>query len=146
MNPRLIAFALSLGIAVSACNASPETELRSAVADLAQVLQTPGPAWVEHYTEDASFVAPGSAPVQGRAALLEMAKSMEPLRDMKISVERMEVNDGLGYTFVRGSWLTGEDPAKQETVRVRSLLVWRKDSDGRWRVTQELLHDDPGNQ
>ena len=28
-------------------------------------------------------------------------------------------------------------------MRVRSLIVWRKDPDGRWRITQELMHEDP---
>jgi uncharacterized protein (TIGR02246 family) len=138
------AIAVALGLAAASGFASPESELRSAVADIEQALQAPDPtAWVYHYTEDAEFVAPGEAPVRGRQALLEVARSMAPLRQVKIAIERMEVNDGLGYTFVRGSWVTGEDPSKQQATRVRSLIVWRKESDGRWRITQELMHEDP---
>ncbi len=144
MNTRLLAFAMTLGFAVSPGHAASEAELRSAVASLAQALQTPdSDAWVYHYTEDAMFVAPASPPLQGRAAFLEMARTMGPLRQMKINIERMEVNNNLGYTYVRASWLSGDDPATEQRVRVRSLLVWRKDADGQWRVTQELLHADP---
>ncbi|HEY5550349.1 MAG TPA: DUF4440 domain-containing protein [Opitutaceae bacterium] len=142
LNP--LALAMTLGIATVSGLASPETELRSAVADIEQALQAPDPiAWVYRYTEDAEFVAPGEAPVRGRPALLEVAQAMAPLRQVKIAIERMEVNDGLGYTFVRASWVSGDDSAKQQTSRVRSLIVWRKESDGHWRITQELMHGDP---
>ena len=135
---------MTLGLAASPGFASPEDELRSAVDALGHALQAEDPtAWVYHYTEDALFVAPGTAPVQGRGALMEMAHAMSPMRQVKITIERMEVNDGLGSTFIRGSWVSGEDSSAQQTSRVRSLVVWRKESDGRWRVAQELMHEDP---
>jgi ketosteroid isomerase-like protein len=126
----------ALAFAAAVCAATPEEDVRSAVAGIEQALQAPDPtAWVYHYTEDAEFVAPGEAVVRGRPALLDVARAMPPLRKVKITIERMEANAAMGYTFVRGSWVTGDDPAKQQTTRVRSLIIWRKESDGQWRIT-----------
>ena len=56
------------------------------------------------------------------------------------------LQDGLGFTIARASWATGADPAKQEKERVRNLIVWRKEFDGRWRIDRERKHEDPEGQ
>ena len=57
-----------------------EAEIRQAERALEVALSAPDPlAWVEHYTEDAVFVAPGAAAVEGRDALIRMARAMRPL-------------------------------------------------------------------
>jgi len=144
MTKRVLSVLLFLGFAIASGRAAPEDELRAAVVALEQALQAPDPtAWVYHYTEDAGFAAPGTAPVQGRAALLLMARSMSPLRQVKIRIQRLEVRDGLGFTLVHGSWVEGDTAAPARTpTRVRSLIVWRREGDGQWRVTQELMHED----
>ena len=142
----MVALLVLLGCTAAPCRATPEAELRAAVAAVEQALQATDPtAWVYHYTEDACFVGPGAAPVQGRKALLEMARSMPPLRNVKPTIQRLEVNDELGFTLVRGSWIDGDAPGDQPTTRVRSLIVWRRQPDGQWRITQELMHEDPGS-
>ena len=57
-----------------------EAEIRSAERALETAPESPdATAWVYHYTEDAMFVGPGAPAVQGREALLAMAKAMQPL-------------------------------------------------------------------
>jgi uncharacterized protein (TIGR02246 family) len=120
-----------------------EAEIRLAVSNLEQALQASDhTAWVYAYTEDAVFVGPGEPAVQGRAALLEMARTMTPLTSLKINVIRTEHSGSLAYVYARGSWVTGTN-AHPLTTRVRTLLVFRKEADGKWRVTQELMHADP---
>ena len=100
-------------------------------------------AWVEHYTEDAVFVAPGAAAVQGREALTRMAKGMRPLSSVRIESIKTEGVGSVAAVYGRGSWVSGAGTATQSTTEVRLIIVWRKGSDGRWRVAQELLHAQP---
>jgi uncharacterized protein (TIGR02246 family) len=121
-----------------------ESEVRAAVDALAQALQAPDPtAWVGHYTEDAVFAAPAGPAVKGRAALLEKARTMPPLSAVKLIPLRIEGSGSIAYAFVRGSWVNGKPGPNASTSRVRSLLVLRKEADGKWRVAQELMHADP---
>jgi len=62
---------------------SPDSEsfdpgsIRAAERDVIAALESPDPmAWVYMYTEDAVFLEGGSPPVEGRPALLEMARAM----------------------------------------------------------------------
>jgi uncharacterized protein (TIGR02246 family) len=120
-----------------------EAAIRRDLASLEAALQAGDPtAWVYWYTADAMFVGPGEAPVQGRAALLEMAKAMTPLRALKLIPVRIESSGSLAYAFARGQWLGGK-PGAEQIVRVRTLLALRREADGHWRVAQELMHDDP---
>ncbi len=144
---RRIALILALAGGVSLVSAAPnnsdEAEIRRDLGQLEAALQAADPtAWVNWYSEDAMFVGPGEAPVQGRAALLEMAKSMTPLRSVKIVPLRIESSGTLAYAYVRGQWNDDPSGAKPMT-RVRSLLVLRREADGHWRIAQELMHADP---
>lgn len=121
-----------------------DSELRSAERALARALESPDPtAWVYLYTEDAMFVGPGGPAVQGRAALLQMAKTMKPLSSVTFTPLRIEGSGNLAYVYGRGSWVNGRPPDAGPSSHVRALIVWRKESDGQWRVAQELMNADP---
>jgi ketosteroid isomerase-like protein len=118
-----------------------ESELRAAESALERALQSSDPtAWVYHYTEDAVFVSPGGPAVQGRAALLDMARRMQRLSSVVITPLRTEGSADLASVYARGSWVSG---AQAMTTNVRVIIVWRKEPDGQWRVAQELLHAEP---
>jgi len=139
----ILALAGFVSIARAGLPNQDEPAIRRDLAQLEAALQAADPiAWVYWYTEDAMFVGPGEAPVQGRAALLEMAKSMTPLRSLKITPQRIESSGTLAYAFVRGQWMSDGSGAT-ETTRVRALLVLRREADGHWRVAQELMQADP---
>jgi len=121
-----------------------EGEIREAERALENALSAPDPmAWVNHYTEDAVFVSPGAPPVQGRTALLQMARAMRPLSSVVIEARRTEVSGSLAAVYGRASWISGAGTASQSTTAVRLIIVWRKGVDGKWRVAQELLHPEP---
>lgn len=121
-------------------------EIRAAERALAQALESPDPtAWVYWYTEDAVFVGPGAPAVHGRAALLQMAGAMKPLSSVIIKPLRTESSGNLAYVYAQGSWVNGRPPNAGATSYVRVLMVWRKESDGQWRVAQELLNADPAS-
>jgi uncharacterized protein (TIGR02246 family) len=136
------------GCAMNSGNVNRSTfnaaELRAAERSLEQALQSSDQtAWVYSYTEDAVFVAPGAPAVQGRAALLQMAKAMKPLSAVSIQPIRTEGSEGLAAVYVYGSWMSGRPPEAGSVTKVRGILVWRKETDGQWRVAQELLQADP---
>jgi uncharacterized protein (TIGR02246 family) len=143
-------------VALSACSTTPRevnvttfdaTEIRQAERALEAVLSSSNPlAWVEHYTEDAVFVAPGAPAVEGREALTRMALAMRPLSAVQIQSLKTEGSSTVAAVYGRGTWVSGAGTSAQSTTRVRLLIVWRKGSDGRWRVAQELLHAEPSPQ
>ena len=116
-----------------------EAEIRAAERALVQALQSSDPtAWVYAYTEDAVFVGPGAPAVQGRAALLDMAKRMKPLSSVSIQPLRTEGSGNLATVYGHASWVSAGSAAK-----MRLIIVWRKEADGQWRIAQELLNADP---
>jgi uncharacterized protein (TIGR02246 family) len=121
-----------------------EAEIREAEKALEAALSSGDPmAWVEHYTEDAVFIAPGAAAVQGRDALNHMARAMRPLSSARIESIKTDGTHSLAAVYGLGSWVNGAGTATESITRVRLIIVWRKGTDGRWRVAQELLHPQP---
>jgi ketosteroid isomerase-like protein len=122
-------------------------EIRSAERAVIRALESDDPlAWVDHYTEDAILLESGAPPVQGRPALLEMARAMKPLSEVVIKPEHTEGNAKLAFVYGTGSWVNGRPPSVGETTRVRLLMIWRKEADGRWRIAQETFvpYDEKG--
>ena len=122
-------------------------EIRSAERAVISALESDDPvAWVDHYTEDAVLLESGAPPVQGRPALLEMARAMKPLSQVVINPEHTEGNAKLAFVYGTGSWVNGRPPSVGETTRVRLVMIWRKETDGRWRIAQETFvpHDVKG--
>ena len=148
----IAAVALVFAVALAACAQTTgigmqpfnEAEIRAAERALEKALESPDPtAWVYAYTEDAVFVAPGAPAVQGRAALLQMAKAMKPLSSVSIKALRTEGSGDLAYVYGHASWVSGRPPNAGPVTNVRLIIVWRKEADRQWRVAQELLNAEP---
>ena len=120
-----------------------ENEIRAAERLLVEALEASDPtAWVYHYTEDAIFVGPGAPAIEGRNALLQMAKVMNPLSSVMITPIRTEGDGKVACVYSRGSWVKGRPPNQGSESKVRLVIVWRKEIDGQWRVAQELMNAD----
>lgn len=121
-----------------------DAPIRAATDRLVAALQDPDPtAWVFHYTEDAVVVEAGSAPVEGRAQLLELAKAMPPMSAVTLTPLRTEGDGRIAYMYGTASWTNGRAPGAVTQSRVHLVIVWRKEADGVWRVAQEILTPDP---
>ena len=152
MTSRVLALAVALALLAGCAQlnqgpvraSSNESEIRVAEEALQQALESPDPtAWVYHYTEDAIFVSPAGPAVQGRAALLDMARTMHRLSSVLITPLRTETSGSMASVYARGSWVSGAHTGAPATTNIRAIIVWRKELDGRWRVAQELLHAEP---
>ena len=120
-------------------------EIRNAERAVIGALESNDPlAWVDHYTEDAVLLEAGAPPVQGRQALLEMARVMKPLSSVVLNPARTEGSEKLAVVYGTGSWVNARPPSAGETTRVRLVMVWRKEADGRWRIAQEVFVPDDG--
>ena len=146
MKQRLI-FSLALAamfLWLVGCTTEPKdfdpAEIRAATTKLIAALEDPDPtAWVNMYTEDAGLLEAGSEPLEGRAKLLELARSMQPMSSVTISVTRTEGHGRIAYMYGAASWVNGRPPQAGSTSKVHFVIVWRKELDGQWRVAQEVL-------
>jgi uncharacterized protein (TIGR02246 family) len=117
-----------------------ESEIRAAERRLEAALQSDDPtAWVSEYTEDAVFDGGGDHAVVGRAALLEMARSMRPLGSVSIRALRTEGRPGVAAVWAEASWVSGPAEDDPRDVETRGVIVWRHEPDGVWRVAMEHL-------
>ena len=67
-----------------------------------------------------------------------MATAMRPLSNVSIRPLRTEGHGDLATVWVEGSWVSGRPPDAR-AVEVRGVIVWRRDTDGRWRVALEHI-------
>jgi uncharacterized protein (TIGR02246 family) len=116
--------------------------IRVAEAALAEAFETPDPtAWVDSYTDDAIFVGPGMPAIEGRSALLDAARGFA-ISSMEIAVESTIGAGDFAATHGRAMWVAGPKGSDAPTQRRRFLMVWHRESDGRWRIARELLNED----
>jgi uncharacterized protein (TIGR02246 family) len=114
-------------------------EIRAAERAVVAALESSDPtAWVYMYTEDAVFLE-SSGPVAGRQALLDMAKAMKPLSSVTITPERTVGHGDLAYVYCTASWVNGRPPDAGAASKMRGVMIWRKQADGRWLLAQEVL-------
>jgi ketosteroid isomerase-like protein len=110
--------------------------IRVAEKGLEDALNDPDPtAWVDYYTDDAIFLGHNRPALEGREALLAYAGEMPQVSSLRI--EALDT-DGSGDVATVVADVTGE--LGGTTARIRSLLVWRREADGRWRVAREMLN------
>ena len=144
-----VSLLLAAGTGATAAEVAPPKadfdpeEIRAATTKLTAALQDLDPtAWVYMYTQDAGLLEAGSEPSQGRARLLALAKSMQPMSSVVISPSRIEGDGTIAYMYGRASWLNGRPPQPTTASKVYLVIVWRKEPDGQWRVAQEALVPD----
>ena len=64
---------------------------------------------------------------------------MKPLSSVVITPRRTEGQANLAYVYGSASWVNGRPPDVGSTTEVYLVIVWRKESDGQWRVAQEVF-------
>lgn len=96
-------------------------------------------AWVYEYTQDAVILESGAPPISGRAALLELARSMKPIASATINSDHIEGSGNVAYSYGTATWISGRSPDAASTTHVRQILVWRREADGVWRIAMEAF-------
>jgi ketosteroid isomerase-like protein len=96
------------------------------------------------YTEDVVFVMPGAPVVRGRE---EMLKRLESAAIMwSVTITPLTIEGTYNLAWADGLFTCMMDPTESnpgQRVAMRFLMVWRKESDGVWRIAREVLSADP---
>jgi uncharacterized protein (TIGR02246 family) len=126
-----------------------ESEIVTALQSLVSILEDPDPKKRAYaYTQDATFVMPGVPPVHGRGEMLQRLETGIVLHSVTITPYSIEGRGDLAYADGLFTCLT--DPTEASPggpVRLVFLMVWRKESDGVWRIAREFLSAEaPTNQ
>lgn len=91
----------------------------------------------EIYTDDATFVMPGTPVIEGRAEMLRQLENGTLLRSVTLTPSVIEARDDLAYAYGLFTCIQNGSPE-----RLRFLMVLRKQTDGGWRVAREFLAAD----
>jgi uncharacterized protein (TIGR02246 family) len=125
-----------------ALSTSDISAIRAAEKALAEAFESPDfTAWVDFYTDDAIFVAPGVPAIEGRSALVDVAPQIS-ISSMEIAAVSTLGTGDFAATLGRATWVSGPKESDAGRVRRRFLMVWRRESDGRWRIAREMLNED----
>jgi ketosteroid isomerase-like protein len=68
-----------------------------------------------------------------------MAREMQPLSAVTIKDEQTEGHGNLAYVYCTASWTNGRPPNVGTRSSMRGVMIWRRESDGRWRIAHEVL-------
>jgi len=98
---------------------------------------------VSYYEEDATLMAPNMAPLVGQEPIREMVQQIVRDGNFAFAFEaaRVEAARSGDYGFAQGSYaLTMTHPATKQpfTDRGTYLRIYRKQTDGAWKVVQDI--------
>lgn len=111
---------VSLMLAVVTHAAEPKDfdlkQIRAATSKLIAALEDPDPtAWVYMYTEDAGVLEAGSKPLEGRAQLLGLAKSMQPMSSVVFTPSHTEGHGTIAYMYGTATWVNGRPQTQAQS-------------------------------
>ena len=116
-----------------------EIEVAAALQSFVALLEDDDPRKrADIYTDDATFVMPGTPLIQGRAEMLRQLENGTMLRSVTLTPSAIEARDDLAYAYGLFTCIQNDS-----LVTLRFLMVLRKQTDGPWRVAREFLAADP---
>jgi ketosteroid isomerase-like protein len=138
---------LSLAIAACQTGAAPLSDediatLRAASVTWGELVVAGNwSALVETYTEDAIFLPPNEATVQGRANIQAWMEAFPPISEARLTIQEI---DGYGdLAYVRGTYamtLSIEGVEMLDTGKY--IEIHRKQADGSWPMTVDIFNSD----
>ena len=90
------------------------------------------------YAENATFMPPNQAMVQGRAAIRTWIKNSPPLKQFVVSP--IEINGRGDLAYLRGTFQAVFENGT--TDRGKFLEIRRRDKDGRWLIVSDIFNSD----
>jgi len=102
---------------------------------------------LSHYTDDAVLIAPGAAPMKGKAGIKEGAGPMLADSNFKLvfSPERVDVSKDASMASSQGSYemtMTNPKTKKPETEKGSYVTVYKK-TDAGWRAVYDINTSGP---
>ena len=117
-------------------------EIRAAERHLIALLEDPDVGRrVSAYTEDAIFVMSGAPAVHGRDEMNRRTKTQ--LFSVALTPYETEGQGRLACVYGFFTCVVGRTASSDgQPIAMRFLIVWRKESDGVWRIAKEFLNTD----
>jgi uncharacterized protein (TIGR02246 family) len=101
-----------------------------------------------HYTDDAYFVGPGAPPSDGSTAIRQFYANglTDPAIDVNIASDKIDVAGSGDMAYSRGHFTekyTDKKTGKIMTDNGSYLSVYKKQSDGSWKMVEDFATTDP---
>ncbi|XP_065907576.1 uncharacterized protein [Dysidea avara] len=91
------------------------------------------------YTEDCTFIPPGSVPLKGRAATKRAVEELSKTGVVEVKASKEELHPMGEYIFnTNESQSFDKDNKVVDTMNI--AIIWRKDDDGEWRILFEMIN------
>jgi uncharacterized protein (TIGR02246 family) len=97
------------------------------------------------YTEDAALLPPGEARVDGRAAIEAYWKRTIDAGAKNLTLRLVEVGWRRDQAYEVGqlSIDVQDQSGKAATVKGKYVVIWKRSSDGAWRLFRDIWNTDP---
>jgi ketosteroid isomerase-like protein len=99
------------------------------------------------WADDATVMMAGSPAVEGKAAIRKMVTESMAIPGFNITWTPEEAkvasSGDMGYTTGTNAVTMPDSAGKPSTMRGRYITVWRKEADGKWRVTEDYATPAP---
>lgn len=151
LSPFLLIASLTLSGCMSTTPAAQDTSAVRARIDegvaawTAAVNRGDMAAVADLYTEDAMLMPPNGAALRGRDAVrtffVEALSSLSP-RDVKLSSDEVEVCGDSAYEVGRYQMTVQPSGGAAMNDRGKYLVVWRRQSDGSWKIARDIFNSD----
>ena len=107
-------------------------------------------ALVDHYADDAYFVAPGVAGTEGSTPIRQIYAdaSTDPAFDVQLSVAKVDAASSGDMAYARGKFTekyTDKKTGKVMTDSGSYLTVYKKQDDGSWKAVEDFAAADPNS-
>jgi uncharacterized protein (TIGR02246 family) len=147
------ALALTAGACTKAAHSSGTTDVSQAIkADEkkwnADFKSNDLEALLGHYSDDAYFVAPGVKPASGSTEIRKVYADGTSDKNFSISFasDKIDVADSGDMAYARGRFTEKFTDPKTQKVMTDSgsyVTVYKKQSDGSWKATEDFAAADP---
>lgn len=94
-------------------------------------------AVMEHYADDAILLFSNVEPVRGAGAIRSHWESIDPGRTARLDTESITVAGDVAYEVA-----FYEVDTERTQARGKNVVVWRKESDGLWRLQVDICAAD----
>lgn len=95
-------------------------------------------AVVSLYTDDAQFIAPGMAPLEGHGAIHQFLSGAigSGVDRLELETSEIEVVGDTAYEVGTYEMSAGEQTAD----RGNYMVIWRRGADGEWRLHRDMIN------
>lgn len=102
---------------------------------------------LSYWAEDAVMMAPGQAPIRGKAAIRKFVESSAAIPGFNVRWEPLEVHisalGDMAYLIERNQFSFRDASGSPVTESNKVVTVWRKQRDGTWKNVIDMWNADP---